>query len=152
MTETTASLMFFSTILLAVEDMGPNPIAPEGKELFWGAGTFLVFLFVMQVFLVPKVRAGMAARYGRFARVTRAPRPPVLRPAATSRRTRLPSPRFAPRPPRASTTPARRSMPSVKPRSKRRTRASLPSVPRQTGLSRRRVQPPAARSPRQSAA
>jgi F-type H+-transporting ATPase subunit b len=56
--------MFFSTILLAVEDMGPNPIAPEGKELFWGAGTFLVFLFVMQVFLVPKVRAGMAARYG----------------------------------------------------------------------------------------
>ncbi len=56
--------MLFSTILLAAEDMGPNPIAPEGKELFWGAGTFLVFLFVMRVFLVPKVRAGMAARYG----------------------------------------------------------------------------------------
>jgi F-type H+-transporting ATPase subunit b len=44
--------------------MGPNPIAPEGKELFWGAGTFLVFLFVMRVFLVPKVRKGMEARYG----------------------------------------------------------------------------------------
>jgi F-type H+-transporting ATPase subunit b len=56
--------MLISTILLAAEDMGPNPIAPEGKELFWGAGTFLVFLFVMRVFLVPKVRKGMAARYG----------------------------------------------------------------------------------------
>ncbi|MEK0415401.1 MAG: synthase subunit [Actinomycetota bacterium] len=56
--------MLISTILLAAEDMGPNPIAPEGKELFWGAGTFLVFLFVMRVFLVPKVRKGMEARYG----------------------------------------------------------------------------------------
>jgi F-type H+-transporting ATPase subunit b len=56
--------MLISTILLAAEDMGPNPIAPENKELFWGAGTFLVFLFVMRVFLVPKVRKGMAARYG----------------------------------------------------------------------------------------
>lgn len=56
--------MLISTILLAAEDMGPNPIAPEGKEFFWGAGTFLVFLFVMRVFLVPKVRKGMAARYG----------------------------------------------------------------------------------------
>lgn len=56
--------MLISTILLAAEDMGPNPIAPEGKEFFWGAGTFLVFLFVMRVFLVPKVRKGMALRYG----------------------------------------------------------------------------------------
>ena len=56
--------MLISTILLAAEDMGPNPIAPEGKEFFWGAGTFLVFLFVMRVFLVPKVRKGMEARYG----------------------------------------------------------------------------------------
>ncbi|MEY3482043.1 MAG: synthase subunit [Actinomycetota bacterium] len=56
--------MLISTILLAAEDMGPNPIAPENKELFWGAGTFLVFLFVMRVFLVPKVRKGMEARYG----------------------------------------------------------------------------------------
>ena len=56
--------MLISTILLAAEDMGPNPIAPEGKEFFWGAGTFLVFLFVMRVFLVPKVRKGMDARYG----------------------------------------------------------------------------------------
>ncbi|MGA0134943.1 MAG: hypothetical protein ACO3KZ_00460 [Ilumatobacteraceae bacterium] len=56
--------MLISTILLAAEDLGPNPIAPENKELFWGAGTFLVFLFVMRVFLVPKVRKGMEARYG----------------------------------------------------------------------------------------
>jgi F-type H+-transporting ATPase subunit b len=56
--------MFVSTILLAAEDMGPNPIAPETKELLWGAGTFLVFLFVMRVFLVPKVKTGMDARYG----------------------------------------------------------------------------------------
>jgi F-type H+-transporting ATPase subunit b len=56
--------MLISTILLAAEDMGPNPISPEGKELFWGAGTFLVFLFVMRVFLVPKVRKGMESRYG----------------------------------------------------------------------------------------
>lgn len=56
--------MLISTILLAAEEMGPNPIAPEGKEFFWGAGTFLVFLFVMRVFLVPKVRKGMEVRYG----------------------------------------------------------------------------------------
>ena len=56
--------MLISTILLAAEDLGPNPIAPENKELFWGAGSFLVFLFVMRVFLVPKVKKGMDARYG----------------------------------------------------------------------------------------
>ncbi|MFM7962869.1 MAG: hypothetical protein ACKPBF_02710 [Actinomycetota bacterium] len=52
------------SLLLAAEDMGPNPIAPENKELLWGAGSFLVFLFVMRVFLVPKVKKGMDARYG----------------------------------------------------------------------------------------
>ena len=41
----------------------PNPIAPEPKDFLWGAGTFLVFLFIMRLFLVPKVRKGMAARY-----------------------------------------------------------------------------------------
>jgi F-type H+-transporting ATPase subunit b len=55
--------MLISTILLAAEDLGPNPIAPENKELLWGAGSFLVFLFVMRVFLVPKVKKGMEARY-----------------------------------------------------------------------------------------
>lgn len=46
-----------------VEKTGPNPIAPEGKELVWGFGSFLVFLVIMRLFLVPKVRKGMAARY-----------------------------------------------------------------------------------------
>ena len=42
---------------------GPNPIAPEIKELAWGAGSFIVFLFFMRLFLVTKVRKGMASRY-----------------------------------------------------------------------------------------
>jgi F-type H+-transporting ATPase subunit b len=42
---------------------GPNPIAREIKELAWGAGSFVVFLFFMRLFLVPKVRKGMASRY-----------------------------------------------------------------------------------------
>lgn len=41
----------------------PNPIAPEGKELVWGAGSFLVFLVIMRVFLFPKLKKGMDARY-----------------------------------------------------------------------------------------
>ena len=42
---------------------GPNPISPEMKELVWGAGSFSVFLILMRLFLVPKVRKGMASRY-----------------------------------------------------------------------------------------
>jgi F-type H+-transporting ATPase subunit b len=42
---------------------GPSPIAVEGKELFWAGGAFLVFLVLMRVFLVPKVKQGMDARY-----------------------------------------------------------------------------------------
>ena len=42
---------------------GPNPIAPEGKELVWGAGSFLVFLVIMRLFLFPKLKKGMNARY-----------------------------------------------------------------------------------------
>jgi F-type H+-transporting ATPase subunit b len=42
---------------------GPNPISPEMKELAWGAGSFIVFLILMRLFLVPKVRNGMASRY-----------------------------------------------------------------------------------------
>ena len=45
------------------KDMGPNPISPELKELAWGFGSFLVFLVIMRLFLVPKVRKGMAERY-----------------------------------------------------------------------------------------
>jgi F-type H+-transporting ATPase subunit b len=47
----------------AAESTGPNPIAPESKELFWGAGSFLVFLVIMRVFLFPRIKRGMDARY-----------------------------------------------------------------------------------------
>lgn len=42
---------------------GPSPIAIEGKELLWGGGAFLVFLALMRLFLVPRVKKGMEARY-----------------------------------------------------------------------------------------
>ena len=47
-------------------DEGPSPIAPEPKELLWGLGSFLVFLAVMRIFLFPKVKQGMTARYGKI--------------------------------------------------------------------------------------
>ncbi len=40
-----------------------NPIAPEIKEMVWGFGSFLVLLIVLWVWLFPKVRDGMKARY-----------------------------------------------------------------------------------------
>ena len=45
-------------------DEGPSPIAPEPKELLWGLGAFLVLLVAMRLWLVPKVKQGMASRYG----------------------------------------------------------------------------------------
>ena len=47
-------------------DEGPSPIAPEVKELLWGGGAFLVFLVLMRLWLVPKVKQGMDARYGKM--------------------------------------------------------------------------------------
>jgi F-type H+-transporting ATPase subunit b len=44
-------------------DEGPSPIAPEAKELLWGGGAFLVFLVLMRLFLVPRLKKGMEARY-----------------------------------------------------------------------------------------
>ncbi len=41
----------------------PNPVLPEGKEIAWGAGTFLVLLVVVRFALFPKLKAGMDARY-----------------------------------------------------------------------------------------
>ena len=51
--------------LIAAEGAGtgPNPIAPEVKELVFGAGSFLVFFAVMRLWLFPKVKAGMQLRY-----------------------------------------------------------------------------------------
>ena len=46
-------------------DLGPNPIAPEMKELLWGGGSFLVLLIVMK-FLFPVLRKGMQARYDKI--------------------------------------------------------------------------------------
>ena len=46
-----------------VVDAGPNPIAPEGKELMWTFGPFLIFLVLMRYFLFPRLRKGMDSRY-----------------------------------------------------------------------------------------
>jgi F-type H+-transporting ATPase subunit b len=44
-------------------DPGPSAIAPELKELFWGAGAFIVFAVLMRYFLFPRLKKGMDARY-----------------------------------------------------------------------------------------
>jgi len=43
---------------------GPSPIAPEVKELAWGAGSFIVLALLMRFFLFPRLKKGMDARYG----------------------------------------------------------------------------------------
>jgi F-type H+-transporting ATPase subunit b len=48
------------------EDKGPSPIAPEIKELAWGAGAFVVLFVVMRVWLFPRLKKGMDARYGKI--------------------------------------------------------------------------------------
>ena len=45
-------------------DEGPSPIQPEVKELVWGAGSFIVLLILVRLFLYPKIKKGMDARYG----------------------------------------------------------------------------------------
>jgi F-type H+-transporting ATPase subunit b len=42
---------------------GPSPIAPEVKELVWGAGSFVVFAVLMRLMLYPRMKKGMEARY-----------------------------------------------------------------------------------------
>ncbi len=44
-------------------DEGPSPIAPELKELAWGAGAFIVLALVIRYVAFPKLRKGMTARY-----------------------------------------------------------------------------------------
>lgn len=44
-------------------DEGPSPIAPELKELAWGAGAFIVLAVVMRYLIYPRLREGMRARY-----------------------------------------------------------------------------------------
>lgn len=43
---------------------GPSPIAPEAKELFWGASSFIVLALLMRFLLFPRLKKGMDARYG----------------------------------------------------------------------------------------
>jgi F-type H+-transporting ATPase subunit b len=42
---------------------GPSPIAPEVKELAWGAGSFVIFALLMRYFLYPRLKKGTDARY-----------------------------------------------------------------------------------------
>ncbi len=49
-----------------VLDEGPSPIAPDKSELAWGLGAFLVLFILMRLFLFPKVKQGMDARYGKI--------------------------------------------------------------------------------------
>jgi F-type H+-transporting ATPase subunit b len=48
------------------EDTGPSPIAPEVKELAWGAGSFIVLFVLMRLVLFPRLKKGMDARYGKI--------------------------------------------------------------------------------------
>ncbi len=44
----------------------PSPIAPIPKELLWSMGSFLVFFIAMRLFIFPKLKKGMDARYGKI--------------------------------------------------------------------------------------
>ena len=44
-------------------ETGPSPIAPEAKEIAWGAGSFVVLALLMRFFLYPRLKKGMDARY-----------------------------------------------------------------------------------------
>jgi len=46
-----------------VAKSAPNPIAPESKELYWAAGSFIVLFILMRFFFFPKIKKGMEARY-----------------------------------------------------------------------------------------
>jgi F-type H+-transporting ATPase subunit b len=48
------------------EDSGPSPIAPEVKELAWGAGSFILLFVLMRLVLFPRLKKGMDARYGKI--------------------------------------------------------------------------------------
>jgi F-type H+-transporting ATPase subunit b len=50
----------------ATEDTGPSPIAPELKEISWGAGSFVVLFVLMRLLIFPRLKKGMDARYGKI--------------------------------------------------------------------------------------
>jgi len=43
----------------------PNPILPVPKEMAWGLGSFLLLVLLMRVWLFPKLKTGMDARYAK---------------------------------------------------------------------------------------
>jgi F-type H+-transporting ATPase subunit b len=52
-----------ATATTEAEDTGPSPIAPEKKELLWGAGSFIVLAILVRLFLFPRLKKGMDARH-----------------------------------------------------------------------------------------
>ena len=64
-TDTTMPAAMASTEAAATTETksAPNPIAPESKELYWAAGSFIVLFVLMRYFLFPKLKKGMDARY-----------------------------------------------------------------------------------------
>jgi F-type H+-transporting ATPase subunit b len=61
-----ASVVPAQTETTEAQEKGPSPIAPEPKELLWAFGSFIVFLIAMRLYLFPKVKKGMDARYGKI--------------------------------------------------------------------------------------
>ena len=64
--ETTAGMAATTsseTEAVAEVKSAPNPIAPESKELYWSAGSFIVLFVLMRYFLFPRLKKGMDARY-----------------------------------------------------------------------------------------
>ena len=110
---------------------GPSPIAPEPKELIWGAGAFIVFAVLMRLVLYPRMKKGMDARYASIR--TGHEDADATRQAARSPRCRSTKPswqRCERRPRPASTPPARPSKPNARSASPRRTPASRSAGPR----------------------
>jgi F-type H+-transporting ATPase subunit b len=56
---------FVAQEIVEEPDEGPSPISPDPSELLWAFGAFIVLLVAMRLYLVPKVKRGMDARYGK---------------------------------------------------------------------------------------
>ena len=54
-----------TTTTTASTKEAPNPILPVGSEMAWGLGSFLVLVLLMRVWLFPKLKKGMDARYAK---------------------------------------------------------------------------------------
>jgi F-type H+-transporting ATPase subunit b len=54
-----------TTTTVASTKEAPNPILPVGSEMAWGLGSFLLLVLLMRVWLFPKLKKGMDARYAK---------------------------------------------------------------------------------------